>query len=112
MQKEQIFIQHPETKVKSTSDNPEKVSVLTEIRCAELESTLVAGAERELVAFMTAVYELFGREHARLFVESWMQELESADLPPEEQIPDWRQVSVRAAARVAASLGSKIQKAR
>jgi hypothetical protein len=111
MQMEHIFMNRPEVKVKSTLDNSEKVSVRTEVRCAELESTLVAGAERELLAFVSAVYELFGPEHARISVESWMQELESADWPPEQEIPYWRQVSVRAAARVAASMGSTIQKA-
>jgi hypothetical protein len=111
MQKERIFVNRPGAKVKSTLDNSEKISVRTEVRCAEFESTLVAGAERELLAFVSAVYELFGPEHARISVESWMQELESADWPPEQEIPDWREVSVRAAARVAASMGSTIQKA-
>ena len=111
MQKEHIFMNRPETKVKSTLDNSEKVSVRTEVRCAELESTLVAAAERELLAFVSAVSELFGPEHSRISFESWMQELESTDWPPEQEIPDWRQVSVRAAARVAASTGSTIQKA-
>ncbi len=100
----------PETRVKSTLDNSEKISVRTEVRCGDFESTLVAGAERELLAFVSAVYELFGPEHARISVESWMQELESADWPQEQEIPDWRQVSVRAAARVAASMGSTIRK--
>jgi hypothetical protein len=86
MQMEHIFMNRPEVKVKSMLDNSEKVSVRTEVRCAELESTLVAGAERELLAFVSAVYELFGPEHARISVESWMQELESADWPPEQEI--------------------------
>jgi hypothetical protein len=94
-----------ETEVKSTLDNFEEVSVRSAIRCAELESTLVAGAERELLAFVSAVSELFGPEHSRISFESWMQELESTDWPAEQEIPDWRQVSVRAAARVAAVNG-------
>ena len=101
----------PGMKLKSTLDNSEEVSLRTEARCSELESTLVAGAERELLAFVSAVYELFGPDHARISVESWMQELESADWPSEQGIPDWRQVSVRAAARVASSMGSTMQKA-
>jgi hypothetical protein len=110
MQKEHTFMIRPEAKVKATLDNFQSVSVRTEVRCAELESALVAGAERELLAFVSAVYELFGPEHARISVESWMQELESADWSPEQEIPDWRQLSVRAAARVAASMGSTIPK--
>jgi hypothetical protein len=101
---------YPETEVKSTLDNFEQVSVRAAIRCAELESTLVAGAERELLAFVSAVSELFGPEHSRISFESWMQELESTDWPAQQEIPDWRQVSVRAAARIAASTGSTIQK--
>ena len=94
---------HPEAEVKSTLDDFEEVSVRAAIRCSELESALVAGAERELLAFVSAVSELFGPEHARISFESWMQELESTDWPPEQEIPDWRQISVRAAARVASS---------
>jgi hypothetical protein len=96
--------------VKSNLHNSENVSVRNEVRCAELESTLVAGAERELLAFVSAVYELFGPDHARISVESWMQELESADWPPGREIPDWRQVSVGAAARLVASIESTMQK--
>jgi hypothetical protein len=96
--------------VKSNLNNSENAAH-NKVRCAELESTLVVGAERELLASVSAVHELFGPEYARISVESWMQELESADWPPEQEIPNWRQVSVGAAARIAASMGSTMQKA-
>jgi hypothetical protein len=41
----------------------------------------LASAERELSAFVTAVHQLFGAEHARQAIDNWMKELEPADWP-------------------------------
>lgn len=62
---------------------------------------IVAMAEMELAAFAAAVKELFGPEHAQRSVEDWIEELELMDWPAEEAIPDWRQVTIAAAARLA-----------
>ena len=58
-------------------------------------------AERHLAAFARAVHELYGAEQARLAVEDWVEELELAGWPEGETAPDWRQITVAAAARLA-----------
>ena len=58
----------------------------------------LASAERELSAFVTAVHQLFGAEHARQAIDNWMEELERADWPSEP--PPWREVTIAAAARL------------
>ena len=62
---------------------------------------LLASAERELSAFITAVNELFGAEKARQAAENWIEELERTDWPSEAPVIDWRRVTIAAAARLA-----------
>ena len=68
---------------------------------------LMTMAERELAAFFSAVTELFGSEQAELSAEDWLQELMAIkihdmaidDLPASTR--QWRQLTVKAAARLA-----------
>ena len=43
----------------------------------------MASAERELGAFMRAVSEMFGAEHARRAADDWLDEFERMDTLPE-----------------------------
>jgi hypothetical protein len=61
---------------------------------------LLASAERELFAFVTAVSELFGAEQAREAAEDWIKELVQADWSSEAPVIDWRRVTVATAARL------------
>jgi hypothetical protein len=69
--------------------------------CVELTGVFVDAAEKELAAYARAVRELFGSEQARQSTEDWMAELESMDWPGRDAAPDWRGVTIRAAARLA-----------
>lgn len=64
--------------------------------CEELAS----GAERELAAFAAAVTQRFGTVQARYSIEDWMQELRLIEWLTGQELPEWRQVTVRAAARL------------
>jgi len=61
----------------------------------------LALAERELSAFVTAVYQLFGAEQAWRAADSWIEALERADWPSEAPVIDWRTVTIAAAGRLA-----------
>ncbi len=69
--------------------------------CIHFNLGRVSTAERELAAFAGAVNELFGAAAATQSVEDWMEELQGMDWPDGEATPDWRQVTVAAAARLA-----------
>ena len=62
---------------------------------------LLASAERELSAFITAVNNLFGAEQARQAGEDWMEELEQTDFPSPAPVIHWRRVTIAAASRLA-----------
>jgi len=64
-------------------------------------ASLVTMAGRQLAAFACAVNELFGFEQAQQSVKDWMEELEFMDWPTGEAPPDWRRVTIAAAARLA-----------
>lgn len=61
-------------------------------------------AEKELAAFVAAVSELFGSEQSLQAAEDWMEELELLDWPTGETIPDFRKVTIAAAARLSQRL--------
>ncbi len=79
--------------------------------CVQLGNR-VALAERELSAFTGAVNRLFGTEHAQQSAKDWAEELESVLWPLQEAIPDWRQLTIAAAARLARRIHSKNQRAK
>ena len=58
-------------------------------------------AERELSAFVGAVSQLFGPDHARASAEDWLDESELMDSPPRSESRDWRAITVAASARLA-----------
>ena len=66
---------------------------------------LMARAERELGAFMRAVSELFGTEHARRAADDWLDEFERIDALPETR-RDFGAITIAAAARLAAWLNA------
>ena len=58
-------------------------------------------AERELLAFIVAVTELFGADQARMSVEDWLDESELMDLSPRSTNRDWRAITIAASVRLA-----------
>jgi hypothetical protein len=70
-------------------------------RCIELADRFLILAEKELEAFIRAVQQLFGAEQARQSALHWIEELMLMDWPSGESIPDWRQATVVASARLA-----------
>ena len=75
--------------------------------CLEISDRLLPRAQRELGAFARAVNKLFGSAHAGQSIEAWVEEFESIDWPVGGAIPDWRLVTIAAAARLAARLHIK-----
>ena len=61
---------------------------------------LLASAERELSAFVTAVNQLFDAEQGRKATKIWIEELERTDWPSGASAIDWREVTIAAAARL------------
>ena len=70
-------------------------------RCIQVANRFLVLAEKELAAFVSAVHKLFGAEQARKSALDWIEELELMDWPSGESIPDWRQATVVASARLA-----------
>ncbi len=69
--------------------------------CAGSMAPLLASAEKEFSAFITAVNELFDAEQARRAAEDWIEELAETDEPIEAPVIYWRRVTIAAAARLA-----------
>ena len=69
--------------------------------CIQLADGFLVLAEKELSAFISAVDKLFGAEQARQSALHWIEELELMDWPSGDSIPDWRQATVVASARLA-----------
>jgi len=78
-------------------------------RCVQLNTGRLRVAERHLAAFARAVNELYGPEQAQQSVQDWIEELESMDWPAGEAAPDWRRVSIAAAARLARRVQGAIE---
>ena len=70
-------------------------------RHIQLANDFIVLAEKELSAFIRAVQKLFGAEQARQSALDWIEELERMDWPSGDSIPDWRQATVVASARLA-----------
>ncbi len=66
---------------------------------------MMASAERELGAFMGAVSEVFGAEHARRAADDWLDEFERMDTLPEIG-RHFLSVTIAAAVRLATSLNA------
>jgi hypothetical protein len=75
--------------------------------CAGFSDRLLRQAELELGAFAGAVNKSFGSAHVGESIEDWLEELESIDWPDGEAIPDWRRVTIAAAARLASRVEIK-----
>ncbi|MGA8440826.1 MAG: hypothetical protein WB762_00135 [Candidatus Sulfotelmatobacter sp.] len=67
-------------------------------------------AERELSAFIRAVTELFGPQHARIAAEDWLDESESMDSPARPTSRDWRAVTIAASAGLANRLTAAVNR--
>ena len=70
-------------------------------RYIQLANDFLVLAEKELSAFIRAVQKLFGAEQARQSALHWIEELERMDWPSGDSIPDWRQATLVASARLA-----------
>ena len=75
----------------------ESISVIDQER---LMAQLLASAERELSAFVTANNQLFDAEQGRKAAKSWIEQLERTDWPNGASAIDWREVTIAAAARL------------
>ena len=64
---------------------------------------VMAMAERELGAFLSAVTELFGPELAELSVEEWLEELVATNSLP-SSAREWRRITLNICKRLAARL--------
>jgi len=63
---------------------------------------LIAEAERELTAFITAVGEIFGSAAAVRAAEYWIELAETVSPYAVEDRPNWRKLTIMASCRVAA----------
>ena len=72
------------------------------------DADLMAIAERELGAFITAVTELFGPEQAKLAAVDWIDELELMDDLPGPNERHWGAVTVAALAQLARRLNTEV----
>jgi hypothetical protein len=61
---------------------------------------LVASAERELSAFLSAVDQVFDAGEGRRAAKNWLKELELMNWPGRASAIDWRKVTIAAAARL------------
>jgi hypothetical protein len=69
----------------------------------------LACAERELGAFMSAVSDMFGMDHARRAAHDWLDEFEKSGKLPETE-RDFETVTIAAAVRVATRMNSGAEK--
>lgn len=74
----------------------------------ELATVLFISAMKELAAFFIAVKNLFGTEQASQSAIHWIEELESMDWPSDESMPNWRQVTLAASARLGTGIAAKV----
>ena len=65
-----------------------------------LQEHLMASAERELGAFMSAVSESFGAEHARRAADDWLDEFDRIDTLPVTK-REFGAITIAAAVRLA-----------
>lgn len=75
-------------------------------------SSFFIAAERELSAFFTAVNSMFGVEQARQSAIHWIEELKSMNWPTDDSMPNWRQATLAACARLATLHYSKVSRFR
>jgi hypothetical protein len=61
---------------------------------------LLASAEKELSAFVTAVNQLFDAEQRRKAANNWIEEMVRTDWLGGAPVIDWRKVTIAAAARL------------
>jgi len=71
-------------------------------RCSKLADRLLVVAEKERPAFVRAVEEIFGVEQACVSTMDWIEEPELINWPDGAAPPNWREVTIRASARLAA----------
>jgi hypothetical protein len=72
--------------------------------CVEFSDCVLPEAEKELASFARAVSRLVGSAYVHQSIEYWVEEFESIDWPSGEAIPDWRRVTIAAAARIASRM--------
>ena len=87
---------------------PAKSSNAEASKQPELAAALFTSAMKELAAFFIAVKNLFGAEQASQSAIHWIEELESMDWPSDEPMPNWRQVTLAASARLGTGTAAKV----
>jgi hypothetical protein len=60
-------------------------------------------AERAVAAFISAVNEVLGPDHAYEAAEFWIEQLNIMDWLASDELPDWRYITKEAAARLASN---------
>jgi hypothetical protein len=75
----------------------------------DVTAGFLSDAEKELAAFARTVQELFGSGQVRQSIEDWIEELESMDWRCAESVPDWRGITIGAAARLASRISALSQ---
>jgi hypothetical protein len=60
-------------------------------------------AERAAAAFISAVNEVLGPEHAYEAAEFWIEQLNVVDWASSDRPPNWRRITIEAAARIASN---------
>lgn len=69
-------------------------------RCQDVSARLRSAAEKELSAFSRAVEELFGPKRAQESINDWIEAIAGMDWSNGQASPDWRAVTIAAAARL------------
>jgi len=84
-------------------------AALTGVCCDQLITCeqLIGPAAEELAAFLAIVKQEFGLEQASQAAGDWLQELACSDCFGQASIPDFRQLTVAAANRLARRIGRR-----
>lgn len=82
------------------------MSELLSTPCAEMRAV----AERELGSFRKAVTKMFGAEQAQMSAEEWIEEVRRSKVIP-ATAREWREITVRTAARLAARMNEELASA-
>ena len=86
----------PELQARCTDEEPN-------IQSPPSVTDLMAVAERQLGAFIAAITELFGSEHATLGAKDWIEEFAPVDNLP-SSARDWWRITIAASVRFASRM--------
>jgi hypothetical protein len=83
--------------------NTEHVPPTNETRVVSIVDcrVLILEAERELGAFLSAVESMFGSQEVKRAAENWLEVLESDVACVDDATPNFRNITIQAASRLA-----------